>query len=267
MAAVEHGLPEPVAEHLEPTARYGIRTVLLIAAVSLVGIPFGYLLIQVTSNGPVTRWDHDIAGWLHDRIVDRQALIWVCDVFSFLGKPVFLFFAVGIPVVFLWRRGATKLAAFLVVTTIGGGLVDTAVKLVVGRPRPEFDNPISSARGNSFPSGHSMSSLIAYGALLVVFVPAIASPRWRRAAIGSAVALVLAIGVSRLALGVHFVSDVLGGYTLGAAWLCASIAAFEVYREERGRPKTAPLTEGIEPEETEEAVRPENAGTEPATAG
>ena len=68
--------------------------------------------------------------------------------------------------------------------------------------------------------------------------------------------LVLAIGFSRLTLGVHYVSDVLGGYALGAAWLLASVAAWEISREERGRRPTHPLEEGVEPEEVEELLEP-----------
>ncbi len=65
---------------------------------------------------------------------------------------------------------------------------------------------------------------------------------------------ILAIGFSRLALGVHYVSDVLGGYALGAAWLVGSVAAFEIWREDRGRRRTHPLEEGVEPEEAEVLV-------------
>lgn len=66
--------------------------------------------------------------------------------------------------------------------------------------------------------------------------------------------LIVLIGFSRLSLGVHYVSDVLGGYVLGAAWLIASVAAFEIWREERGRPRTRPLEHGVEPEEGEALV-------------
>jgi undecaprenyl-diphosphatase len=125
------------------------------------------------------------------------------------------------------------------------------VKVAVGRTRPQHDTPIVEAFGQSFPSGHSMSSLVCYGALLVVFAPVL-SPSVRRASIVAASTLVLAIGASRLVLGVHFVSDVVGGYVLGAAWLLGSVAAFETWRVDRGRRRTEPLAEGVEPEETRE---------------
>jgi undecaprenyl-diphosphatase len=98
-----------------------------------------------------------------------------------------------------------------------------------------------------------MSSLVCYGALLVVFVPLL-SPTARRWATAAAIALVLAIGASRLVLGVHYISDVAGGYVLGAAWLLASVAVFETWRADRGRRTTEPLVEGVEPEETKAAV-------------
>ena len=64
---------------------------------------------------------------------------------------------------------------------------------------------------------------------------------------------------SRLTLGVHYVSDVLGGYALGAAWLTASVAAFEIWREDRGRRPTHPLEEGVEPEEAREVMKSRSA--------
>jgi undecaprenyl-diphosphatase len=135
-----------------------------------------------------------------------------------------------------------------VLTTIGGGLVDSAVKILVNRPRPIVDHPVHTAFGKSFPSGHSMSSLICFGALLVIFLPALRHTVARRVAVAGTIVLVLAIGLSRLMLGVHFVTDVIGGYVLGAAWLIGAIAIFEVWRIERGKRPTTPLSEGVEPE-------------------
>ena len=84
----------------------------------------------------------------------------------------------------------------------------------------------------------------------MVFLPLV-RPRARPAVVAATAIWVLLIGFSRLALGVHFLSDVLGGFVLGAAWLLGSVALFEVWREERGRPRTDPLEEGIEPEEAD----------------
>lgn len=265
---MEHGLPEATADKLPPQGRYGLRQLLVGIAVALVGVPFGLLLHQVTRDGPLTSLDESAAEWLHVRVVDNEFVEAVMHAISYTGKPIFLTFAVGLPALWLLRHGARKLVVFLAVVSIGGGAIDTVVKVAVGRPRPEFDEPIATAFGNSFPSGHSMSSLVCYGALLLVFLPLV--PKARRPwAIGATVLLVLAIGFSRLALGVHFVSDVLGGYVLGAAWLIGSVAAFEIWREERGRRHTDPLAEGIEPEEAHDAAKDaaEDAAEDEAKAG
>ncbi len=250
---MDRGLPEAAIDRLGAQGRWGAREVLLGVAVVLVGIPFGLLLHQVTQEGPLTALDERWARWLHERVADGGSWETTLRAVSFTGKPVFLAVVVGVPVLWLLHRGARKLALFLVVVGIGGGLVDSAVKVAVGRPRPVFDEPIATAFGKSFPSGHSMSSLVCYGALLVVFLPLVA-PRARRWCVAVTALWVLAIGVSRLALGVHYVSDVLGGFVLGAAWLTGSVAMFEVWRAERGRRPTQPLEQGLDPEEAAKAV-------------
>jgi undecaprenyl-diphosphatase len=250
---MEHGLPEGVASKLGPTGRYEIRAMLFALAVALVGIPFGFLLHQVTSNGRLTEVDESAAQWLNARVHDHDSVVALLEAISFTGKPIFLVFAIGIPGAWVLLHGGRKLAVFLAVTCLGGGLVDTIVKVAVGRPRPEVDDPVATAFGNSFPSGHSMQAVVCYGALLLVFMPVL-SERGRRLAIAAFVSLFLAIGLARLSLGVHFISDVLGGYVLGAAWLACSVAAFEIWREERGKRPTHPTTEGVEPEESESLV-------------
>jgi undecaprenyl-diphosphatase len=98
--------------------------------------------------------------------------------------------------------------------------------------------------------------MVAYGAILLVFLPAMA-PRWRKPAIALTALVVFLIGFTRIALGVHFLSDVLGAWLLGAAWLGVTAYAFRLWRLERGRPVAA-LTEGLEPEAARDvALAPE----------
>jgi undecaprenyl-diphosphatase len=95
-----------------------------------------------------------------------------------------------------------------------------------------------------------MSSLITYGAFLLVVLPYV--PRvLRRVALVATVVLVLLIGFSRLALGMHYISDVIAGYVFGAAWLLMAVAAFNVWRAERHEPPVHADTEGVEPEKPE----------------
>jgi undecaprenyl-diphosphatase len=250
---MDHGLPDGVSGKLGPLGRYELRSALLIIATALVGIPFGLLLHQVTTDGPLTALDDSAARWLNQRLQGEDGVITLLHIVSFLGKPIFLLFAIGIPGFWIFLHGGRKLGIFLAVTCIGGGIVDTIVKVAVGRPRPEVDEPIIEAFGKSFPSGHSMQAVVCYGALLLVVLPLL-NGRVRTLAIGGYVALFLAIGFSRLSLGVHFISDVLGGYVLGAAWLVGSVALFEIWREERGKRPTHVTEEGVEPEEAKDLV-------------
>jgi undecaprenyl-diphosphatase len=186
-------------------------------------------------------------------------LVTTLQLVSWTGRPPFLAVVVGVAVIYIWRhanrRGVRKrLVAFLIVTPIGGGIVDTLVKLAVNRPRPHIDHPVVVAFGKSFPSGHAMTSLITYGALMLTFLPLVPVER-RRMTVIVTVILVLAIGSSRLLLGVHFVTDVVGGYLLGLAWLSGAVAAFEIWRTEEGRAPAAPLEQGVEPGAAQDLAR------------
>ena len=100
--------------------------------------------------------------------------------------------------------------------------------------------------GTSFPSGHTQAAIVGYGVLLLVLLPVIAR-RHRPWVFAAAVAMVVLIGFSRIALGAHYLSDVVGAALIGSAWLLAMTAAFSAWRRERGLPPVAP-EEGLEPE-------------------
>jgi undecaprenyl-diphosphatase len=244
---VKAGLPDAVRRRFDPAGRYGLRVTLFLAALLLVAVPFGVLLEQVVHGGPLLRLDRGLANDVHEWVLHRghglvRTVLWV----SVLGGPPFLTLLVALTAGYVLWRGRRRLAVFLVVTALGGSLVDTVVKNVVNRPRPNLPHPIAHAFGKSFPSGHAMSSTVVYGALLLVLLPAV--PRARRPyAFAGTVLVVLAVAASRIALGVHYLTDVLAGIVLGLAWLAASAAAFRTWRVERGRP-AAPVTEGVEPE-------------------
>lgn len=241
------GLPDFVRARLDPEQRFGLRVSLLAAAFILVAVPFSTLLFQVLGDGPITRLDARIATRLNDAVHDNPGWLSFLKGISWLGRPLPLAVLIALGAGYALRHGRRRVALYLVVTSASGGIVDSVVKILVDRPRPEVDHPVHTAFGKSFPSGHSMSSTICFGALLLVYLAAV-NPRWRPAVIAATATLVLAIGTSRLLLGVHFLSDVLGGFALGLAWLFGATALFEVWRQETGKRPSEPLEEGIEPE-------------------
>lgn len=242
------GVPTRRRNGLRPLERYSLRVVLFAGAIVLVAVPFATLLFQVVAEGPLTRLDGRLADDLNDYVHRRETLLDVLRAVTQLGGTIWLAFITVAVSVWLVARGQGRPALFLVVTTAGGAVLNRVVKVLVDRPRPEVDHEVASALGDSFPSGHAMSSVVVYGALLLVLLPVVRGRRARRAVVVAVAALVAAIGSTRLLLGVHFLSDVLGGLILGLAWLAASVAAFEVWRTDVGRRRTEPLSEGVEPE-------------------
>jgi undecaprenyl-diphosphatase len=141
-----------------------------------------------------------------------------------------------------------------VTTAAVGGVVGVLLKLVVTRARPAFDQPVAHAGGYSFPSGHALNSFLCTGVLILVFLPILSrAGRWLAFALGTAI--VLLTGFDRVALGVHYVSDVVAGWIVALACLASTAAAFEVWRREHGRPASSP-SEGVDPDAADEMSDP-----------
>ncbi len=127
-------------------------------------------------------------------------------------------------------RRHRRLATVWLVAAVGCGLLNMTLKWFIDRHRPL--NPDSSvhAVNNSYPSGHSMGSVIGYGMLAYSLFLGLRR-RWARGAvIGLLAVLVLLIGFSRIYLRAHYVTDVLGGFCIGAVWLAVCVSGAEVLR-------------------------------------
>jgi membrane-associated phospholipid phosphatase len=226
--------------------RFGARALASAAALALVAIPFALLLFLVQGRwDPLLDVDEAARDGLHTYALDHAWFVTLAKVISFVGSAW-----VGVPLftlvaVWLVRRLLPRLALFVVVTVAGSSLLNALAKLLVDRARPVLPDPVAHASGLSFPSGHAQSAVVWAGVLLLVFAPMLEGRR-RVVAIAAAVCWVLAVGFARVALGVHFVSDVIAGYVLGAAWVIAMAAAFNAWRVERGHPPVDP-DDGLEP--------------------
>ena len=123
-----------------------------------------------------------------------------------------------------WQLALAWAVALLGIVPINGGL-----KALFHRVRPLHDHGFIIEPGWSFPSGHAFGAVVFYGMLAYVLLRL--SPRFHRAIIAAAMLLIGVIGISRILLQVHYFSDVLAGYTAGAAWLVLCIGACEILRE------------------------------------
>jgi undecaprenyl-diphosphatase len=241
----------------------GLAPLVSVTAAALV---FTVLLILVRLQwAPLESADHGAATDLNRLIAGDAMAVAVIKAVTWLGSDGVLWTVIAAATVILAIRRRWRLAVYLLVTGAGALVLDPVLKSLVGRLRPVVPHPIAHGTGNSFPSGHSFGSIVCYGAILLVFLPA-ARGRWRPAFIAVIATLVAVIGISRILLGVHYLSDVVGAWALGVTWLGVTAFAFELTRSAAGRPVTGPVAEGLEPEARAdlEPAQPEPA-TGPAT--
>ena len=161
------------------------------------------------------------APWLAEAVRDYTALG---------GVLLRNLFAIGAIVALLFLR-LRREATLLTLTIVSGWLVNSAIKTLVGRPRPDIVSHLTEAGGLSFPSGHSFNSAVVYVSIALAF--AALSPRQsvRATVILAAMALTLLVALSRVWLGVHYPSDAIAGWLGGVGW--AFTAAALLYRPAR----------------------------------
>jgi undecaprenyl-diphosphatase len=132
-------------------------------------------------------------------------------------------------------------AASLAVSLGGGLMLSETLKQVFERDRPPFEWHATDALNASFPSGHALLSTVVYLSLGAMLARAVRTRTMKAYVMGVAVVLALAVGASRVYLGVHWASDVLGGWSLGAAWatLCWLAERAIARRLKRARERAA----------------------------
>jgi membrane-associated phospholipid phosphatase len=234
---------------LSPDRRLGRRLTLALIAVFALGVPFAVLLLLVRGKfAPLLDLDQDVATGLHRLALRHPPLVRTFNVLSTVFDPnVFRVIGTGLAV-WLLVDHRPRLAGWTLVTTWGGALLGVVVKAAVARARPIFDVAVATAPGRSFPSGHALGSVVGCGVLLLVLLPLVGSRLGRWLCWAAAATIVLAVGFARVGLGVHYLTDVAGGWVLGLAWLAAATAAFQAWRRDLGAPPAEPVKHGLEPE-------------------
>jgi membrane-associated phospholipid phosphatase len=181
------------------------------------GLLFFQLAFAVATGGPIVALDGVVAAWLHSHATGFATDV-LRAVTQLGGATVLLAVTIVAALVLLLKRRIAH-AAFMGAALVGGEGLNMALKAAFERPRPSFSEPLATAAGYSFPSGHAMVALTVYGALAFVTATSVKSRRARVLIPVAAAVLALAVGFSRLYLGVHYVSDVLAAYGAGIAWL------------------------------------------------
>ena len=195
---------------------------------------FGGIAEDVMTGDPLTVIDQQVAEWL--RRGATPGLTATMQVITcFASVPWVAGVTVITGLVLWWKRCWYRLLA-LVLVIPGGMLQLPLLKMAFHRQRPAFEEAFLIIHGYSFPSGHTMAATLLYGLLAVFAVLAFDAWRRRARAILGACIMIMLVGFSRLYLGAHYLSDVLGAVASGLAWLVFSLTAVDTLRRARGRP-------------------------------
>jgi undecaprenyl-diphosphatase len=194
---------------------------------------FGGIAEDVVTGDPLTVTDTHVAEWFHQRTT--PGLTAAMQVISAFASPLWVTcVAVVTGLVLWWKRCGYRLLALGLV--IPGGMAQLPLlKMAFHRHRPSFEDALAILQGYSFPSGHALAATLLYGLLAVFAVLAFDTWRQRAPAVLGAVVMILLVGFSRVYLGAHYLSDVLGAVAAGLAWLALSLTAVDTLRRSRGR--------------------------------
>ncbi len=177
---------------------------------------------------PLAGPDHEVAGWFHAHLT--RTFVTVLRTFTEFGSGEWIGIVLcALVVFFAWKRWWPSLVT-LIVAVPGGMLLNEWVKVLVHRHRPFVDGPFVDWSGYSFASGHTIAATLLYGQLALFILPAIKSRHWRRLTVASAVLLIALVGFSRIALGAHFLTDVLAAIVFGSIWLAFCLFATKPMR-------------------------------------
>jgi undecaprenyl-diphosphatase len=245
-AGHRNGLTERVRDALFPLLRwierhvrgfYGALGLFLSIGLTLGLLAIGAfaLLAELMAKGATQAFDDAVLLWLY-----QYRTPWL-DVAALevtaLGAGLVVWMTLMVASAFLWATRHKLSVLLLWVAVVGGGILNTALKAMFDRPRPQLVPWATAYAGHSsFPSGHAMTAVIVYTTLAYLVARLEPTPLLRRLTLGMVAVVILMIGLSRLYLGVHYPSDVLAGFVAGFAWatFCAAgIQAIHYFRHRK----------------------------------
>ena len=208
---------------LSPEGYYGLH--LTIGALLLIGATwlFGLIAEDVVTGEYLTLLDLRFSAWLH--VHHQQSLIRANLVITHLHSMAALSVLTIAFALYLFRRRHRYWLISLLLTVFGGMLLNVVLKNTFRRARPYFDDPILTFSSYGFPSGHTMAATCFYGVVAAFAIWKIRAWPKRVLAVTLAAFMVLLVGFSRIYLGAHYLSDVLGATMEGLAWLTLCLTA------------------------------------------
>ena len=189
---------------------------------------FAAIAEDVATGDPMTITDVRFSAWLHAhstpsvtflmRVITELHSLWVVVVVTLAVCA------------YWWMRGRRNWVFTLMLAVFGGMLLNLSLKHLFLRARPHFDNPMLTLTTYSFPSGHTLIATVFYGTLCWFILRRSAHQNWRFLAIPASLILIALVGFSRIYLGAHYLSDVLGAIAEGLAWLAFCLIGTEAIK-------------------------------------
>ena len=222
-----------VVRRLDRESELGLRLTINVLLFGAAIWLFGGLLDAVLDNRTLVAWDRATNAWFH--VHAAAGALRGFALVTLIGTPGSWIVVALVAAWLAWRREWLLFWAWLAIN-LGGGAVQYMLKVSVHRTRPEYAARYLHGNSYSFPSGHTMDTTITYTMLAFVLARLFDLPAPRRVPLYVAAgALIVLVGFSRIYLGVHYPSDVFGGFAAGMAWLTAGIATVHVVSTRRRR--------------------------------
>lgn len=217
-----------------PEGYLGLHLTVGLLVVFLGGWWFGEIVEDVTRNEATRLLDERVIAWFQEQASPARTQL--ARIVTALGSVAFLTAASLVTAIVLLRRGFIYRFVALIATSGGGCLLNILLKHYFQRQRPVLENPLVTLASYGFPSGHTMGATLFFGLLALLIAH---SSRWawshRIFAFCSAALLIALVGISRIYLGAHYLTDVSGAIALGLAWLAFCWTGIETVRRWRGR--------------------------------
>jgi membrane-associated phospholipid phosphatase len=217
------GIRRILRARLDPQVATGLALTVVLVGVIVAGIVLGVLVAMIRAGSGVVNVDRSVSRWaaMHGTPLSLDVLGWITWAG---GTPVIVAVACVTAAIAVRRWKRASVVLFFVLVVGGQFLLSNLIKVAVERVRPDVP-PLHVVSGPSFPSGHATAAAATFAALALVLGRG-ASPRMRAAMDGAAVAFAVAVGCSRVLLGAHWTSDVVGGLILGWTWFGVCAVAF-----------------------------------------
>ncbi len=192
---------------------------------------FLFLAFDFVAIDRISVVDHEIAAWFHGHLT--RPFIDLMLAWSDVGSPLWIAGITSIVVLILILRKRWYGLLAIVLTVPGGMLFHHLIQVIVHRHRPFRHSEFLDLGGYSFPSGHTMAATLLYGLLAVFAILLWKGWHWRMLAILGALLAIALVGFSRIALGAHYLTDVLGAIVGGTTWLILCLLVVERTRRKR----------------------------------